>query len=142
MKTEDNAAPDCMIFLLSKAYQKGHGLVKKRLLQYGLTNIQYVILEALWQMKGDGITAVELGAILSIDKSTLSGVLERMVEGGWIEKQPDEKDRRAIRVFPAEKALHMKEILQQERQAANEELLLRFTIEEKVLFRRFLMDLV
>lgn len=118
------------------------GWSKKKLLPYGLTNIQYVILETLWQMKGDGITAVELGGILSIDKATLSGVLERMAEGGWIEKRPDEKDRRAIRVFPTEKALQMKKVLQQDRQEANEELLERFTVEEKVLFRRFLMDLI
>ena len=136
---DDNNAPDCMIFLLSKAYQKGHGIVKKKLMPYGLTNIQYVVLETLWL--AEGLTAVELGMILSIDKATLSGVLERMVEGGWIEKRPDEKDRRALRIYLTEKAQEMKGQLQEERQAANDELLSGFTIEEKVLLRRLLIDM-
>ncbi|ABW67424.1 MarR family winged helix-turn-helix transcriptional regulator [Desulfosudis oleivorans] len=139
MTTDTAQAPECMIFLLSKAYQKGHGLVKKRLLPFGLTNMQYVILETLWMQ--DGLTAVELSMILAIDKATLSGVLERMAEGGWIEKQNDDRDRRAIRVFLTARANRMKESLQKERQAANDELLSMFTIEEKVLLRRLLKDM-
>ena len=139
MNTDNTQAPECMIFLLSKAYQKGHALVKKRLQPFGLTNIQYVILEALWL--ADGLTAVELGTILAIDKATLSGVLERMNEGGWIEKRDDDRDRRAIRVFLMEKSKKMKAALQAERQAANDELLAGFTVEEKVLLRRLLKDI-
>ncbi|MEW6080041.1 MAG: MarR family transcriptional regulator [Thermodesulfobacteriota bacterium] len=139
MITDGSQSPECMIFLLSKAYQKGHALVKKRLLPYGLTNIQYVILEALWL--ADGLSAVELGAVLAIDKATLSGVLERISEGGWIEKRSDDRDRRAIRIFLTEKANRMKETLQKERQAANDELLSKFTIEERVLLRRLLKDI-
>lgn len=139
MNAGNTQAPECMIFLLSKAYQKGQGLVKKRLLPFGLTNIQYVILETLWLE--DGLTAVALSAILAIDKATLSGVLERMAEGGWIEKKDDDRDRRAIRVFLTEKASRMRETLQKERQAANEELLSGFTVEEKVLLRRLLKDM-
>lgn len=139
MKTNNKQPPECMIFLLSKAYQKGHALVKKRLLPFGLTNIQYVILEALWL--ADGLAAVELGAILAIDKATLSGVLERMSEGGWIEKKDDDRDRRAIRVFLTEKSKQMKETLKKARQAANDELLAGFRVEEKVLLRRLLKDI-
>lgn len=135
---DDTNVPDCMIFLLSKAYQKGHGIVKKKLMPYGLTNIQHVVLETLWL--AEGLTAVEMGMILSIDKATLSGVLERMVEGGWIEKRPDEKDRRALRIYLTEKAQDMKGQLQEERQMANDELLSGFTLEERVLLRRLLMD--
>ncbi len=50
---------DCYIFLLSRASQKGHQLVQKRLEPYEITNIQYVVLEMLWNQ--DGLTAVELG---------------------------------------------------------------------------------
>jgi len=67
----------CYVYLLSKAYQKGHGLVQKRLLPYGLTNIQYVVLELLWHR--EGLTAGEIGRLLVIDKATLSDVLDRMV---------------------------------------------------------------
>ena len=39
---------DCILFLLAKAYQKAHGDFKKRLHSYGLTPIQHLVLEALW----------------------------------------------------------------------------------------------
>jgi DNA-binding MarR family transcriptional regulator len=130
---------DCYIFLLAKAYQKGHKLVQNRLQPYGLTNIQYVILEVLWQR--EGIKAAEIGRLLSIDKATLSGILDRMTEAGWINKQQDEKDRRMVGLFPSKKANDLKVKLVQERKAANEELLSKFTMEEKILLRRLLLEL-
>lgn len=137
---DDTHAPDCMIFLLSKAFQKGHFLIKKRLAPYGLTNMQYVVLETLFHL--EGLTAVELSTILAMDKATLSGVLERMAESGFIEKRPDENDRRAIRVYLTERSKNLRATLLKEREAANEELLSGFKIEEKVLLRRFLMDMI
>lgn len=131
---------DCHIFLLGKAYQKGHNLVQKRLRPYGLTNIQYVVLEVLWQK--DGLTAVKIGQLLRMDKATLSGVLDRMAEAGWILKKQDEKDHRMILLFPSEKANQLKEQLIEERRNANAELLSGFSIEEKVLLRRMLLDIV
>ncbi len=134
-----NHTPECMIFLLSKAYQKGQSLVQKRLRPYGLTNIQYVVLEVLWYT--DGLTGIELGKHLMIDKATLSGVLDRMSEAGWIDKRTDDKDRRAIRIYPTQRANEMRDTLVTERQEANEELLTGFTVEERVLLRRFLLEM-
>ena len=64
MPEEHAKITDCYIFLLSKAYQKGHKLVQDRLAPYGLTNIQYVVLEVLWHEAG--LTAVEIGKQLMI----------------------------------------------------------------------------
>lgn len=128
---------DCFVFLLSKAYQKGHRLVQNRLKPYGLTNIQYIVLEALWD--SDGLKAVDLGKQLNIDKATLSGIIDRMTESGWLKKRRDEKDRRMLRLFPSPKANDLKRKLVQERRAANEELLSEFTMEERVLLRRLLL---
>ena len=76
--------PDCTIFLLAKAYQKAHGKFKARLRPFDLTNLQHLVLEGLWYE--EGVTAAELGKLLVLDKATLSGVLDRMVESGWIRK--------------------------------------------------------
>jgi DNA-binding MarR family transcriptional regulator len=51
-----------------------------------LTNLQHLVLEGLWYEAGQ--TAAELGKMLVMDKATLSGVLDRMSEAGWIEKRP------------------------------------------------------
>ena len=101
MPKKTNQPSECYVYLLSKAYQKGQGLVQKRLKKYGLTNIQYVVLEVLWN--SEGLTASETGRLLSIDKATLSGVIDRMVDSQWIIKKQDETDKRIFRLYPSEK---------------------------------------
>ena len=132
--------PDCMVFLLAKAYQKAHANFKLQLKPFGLTNLQHLVLEALWYRQGQ--TAALLGKFLLLDKATLSGVLERMVRDGWIKKEPNPEDRRLLSIFTTPKADRIKQDLIRERQASNEFILKGFSIEEKLLFRRLLMDVV
>jgi DNA-binding MarR family transcriptional regulator len=132
--------PDCTIFLLAKAYQKAHGRFKEMLKPYGLTNLQHLVLEGLWYASGQ--TAAELGKMLVMDKATLSGVLDRMSDAGWIEKRPDAIDRRVVRLFPTRRADEHKPELIELRQQANAELLERFSVEEQMLLKRFLWDLM
>ncbi len=131
--------PDCTIFLLAKAYQKAHRQFKKRLHPYKLTNLQHLVLEGLWYRKG--LTAAELCKMLVLDKATLSGVLDRMVEADWILKQQDSDDGRLTRLYPSEKANEMKKKLIDERKNANQELLQGFSLEEQILFKRMLKDI-
>jgi DNA-binding MarR family transcriptional regulator len=138
--SKTDTIPDCSVFLLAKAYQKAHGLVKKRLKPFGLTNIQHLVLEGLWYQAG--VTASELGKMLRLDKATLSGVLERMADAGWIVKKQDTNDKRVIRLYPSDQADELKGRLIEARQNANEELLADFNLEEKVLFKRLLRDLI
>ncbi len=132
--------PECMVFLLGKAYQKAHGDFKKQLKQYGLTNIQHLVLEGLWYQ--EGMTAAELCKLLIMDKATASGVLERMVDTGWIEKKLDPNDGRVQRLYPSKKAARYKSKLIEERKKANKHILKKFTIEEQVLFKRLLRDII
>lgn len=132
--------PECTVFLLGKAYQKAHGDFKKRLKPFGLTNMQHLVLEGLWYKAG--MTAAELGKTLVLDKATLSGVIERMVDGGWIVKQDDPADARVSCLFTSDKADSMKQELIDARKNANEELLVDFSGEERILFKRFLRDII
>ncbi|HCY85668.1 MAG TPA: MarR family transcriptional regulator [Desulfobacteraceae bacterium] len=140
MNKNASDVPDCTVFLLGKAYQKAHGDFKKQLKPFGLTNMQHLVLEGLWYQ--EGLTAAELGKVLILDKATLSGVLERMVEGGWIKKMQDPDDKRVFRLFPSDRANEMKTELIQVRKTANETLLAGFSPEEQLLFKRFLKDLI
>jgi DNA-binding MarR family transcriptional regulator len=132
--------PDCTIFLLAKAYQKAHARFMQLLQPYGLTSLQHLVLEALWYQAG--YTAAELGKLLVLDKATLSGVLERMADGGWIEKKQDSADRRAIRLYPTSAADRLREELTALRVRANDELLAPLSLEEQLLLKRFLRDLM
>jgi DNA-binding MarR family transcriptional regulator len=130
---------DCIIFQLAKAYQKAHGLFKKRLLPYGLTPIQHLILEALWLE--DGISQKDIGMRLVLDRATLSGVLDRMSSGGWITKEQDPEDKRTLRICLTDKGKDLTSNLAGERNLANEELLSGLNLEEKVLLKRLLRDI-
>jgi DNA-binding MarR family transcriptional regulator len=130
---------DCIIFLLAKAYQRAHGDLKRRLAPFGLTPVQHLILEALWEE--DGISAGELGKRLSLDSATLSGVLDRLSESGWITKEPDPDDKRIHRIFLTGKGRSMHDVLLMKRKDSNEEILRGMTLEERVLLKRLLRDL-
>jgi len=129
---------DCIIFLLAKAYQKAHGHFRSRTFTYGLTPIQYLILEALWEE--EGISAKTIGEKLVLDGATLSGVLDRMEESGWIIKKTDSEDKRFLRIHLTGKSKKSKRSLIKEREQANKEILRDLTIEEKILLKRLLKD--
>jgi DNA-binding MarR family transcriptional regulator len=132
--------PDCTIFLLAKAYQNVHGRFKQLLLPYGLTNLQHLVLEGLWYEEGQ--TAAELGKLLVLDKATLSGVIDRLVDGDWIEKRRDPNDRRVHRLFTAAKAAGLKDRLIDLRRRANAGFLSVLAPEEQALLKRMLRDLM
>jgi DNA-binding MarR family transcriptional regulator len=131
---------DCILFLLSKAYQKGHGEFKKLLKPYGLTNLQHLVLEGL--MYEPGVTAVELGKELILDKATLSGVINRLLEGGWIEKVGDANDSRVQRLYLAESSKSVVAEIIASRKGFDEKFLAGMSPEENILLKRLLRDLV
>ena len=138
MNIPETKYEDCVIFLLAKAYQKAHAHFKKRLIAYGLTPIQHLILEALWLQ--DGQSAGDIGKKLVLDAATLSGVLDRLAAGDWITKEPDPDDKRILRIFLTSKCKDLKPRLSEERNQANEEIMQKLTLEEKILLKRLLRD--
>ncbi len=140
MTTEKKPLPDCTIFLLAKAYQRAHGIFKNQLAPYGLTNLQHLVLEGLWYEEGQ--TAAELGKLLVLDKATLSGVIDRLTDGGWIEKRIDPSDKRVQRLFTAGSAVDLKKELIALRRRANAEFLTELSPEEQALLKRMLRDLM
>lgn len=132
--------PDCAIFLLAKAYQKAHSQFKSKLSPYKLTNLQHLVLEGLWYEQG--VTAADLGKLLILDKATLSGVLDRMEDSGWIRKEQVPEDGRMFRIHTTEKADSLKEELVNKRIEANNELLLGFSHDERLFLKRLLKDII
>ena len=140
MTSGKKPTPDCFTFMLAKAYQQAHGHFRKSLEPYGLTNIQQAVLEGLWYE--DGQTATELGELLRLDKATLSGVLARMQDSGWVDRRADPTDGRVVRVYSSAQANAVKDELIAIRESSDREILSRYSIEEQLLFKRFLMALI
>ena len=130
---------DCVIFLLAKAYQRAHGILKEHLRPFGLTTVQQLILAALGME--DGQSAGEIGQKLVLDSATLSGTLERMAENGWISKEADPHDRRVVRIHLTPKAKKLNQELRKARELSNQEILKGLSLEEKVLVKRLLRDM-
>ena len=130
---------DCVVYLLAKAYQRGHTILKQRVAIYGLTPIQQLVVGAL--SRAEGISAGDLGKKLVLDPATLSGILDRMVEGGWIVKETDPSDKRLLQIYLTDQARVLAPKLMEERDKANEEILRNLSFDEKVLLKRLLKDL-
>jgi len=86
----------CVIFLLGKAFQRVSQGARERLVPFGVSPVQYVVLSALWER--DAQSGAELTARLRIDSATITGIIDRLVAAGWVARTRDAKDRRVQRV--------------------------------------------
>lgn len=130
---------DCIVYLLAKAYQKAYACFKKRLHEYGLTPVQCLVVMGI--SDAEGLSAKELGKKLLLDNATLSGVLDRLADGGWITKGTVDEDRRFLQLHLSERARGVIEDLIRERDMANKEILGGLRLEEQLLLKRMLKDL-
>ncbi|MEI7639350.1 MAG: MarR family transcriptional regulator [Syntrophus sp. (in: bacteria)] len=133
------AYEDCILFLLSKAFQRAHGKFKKRFQVYGLTPVQGLVLTAV--SEEEGLTAGEIGKLLVLDQATLSGILERLAEAGWIVKEIAEEDKRYLRIYLTPRARELTGAIIKVRDEANEEIMGGLRIEERLLLKRMLAEL-
>jgi len=129
---------DVILFILSKANQKVYGTFKSRLQPYGLTPMQALVLHALYEE--EGLSAGELGKRLGLDSATLSGVLDRMAESGWIIKNVKE-DRRVLNIQLTDRSRQCRDKFLKETVDVNQEVLSAFSTEERLLLIRMLKDL-
>jgi DNA-binding MarR family transcriptional regulator len=65
-----------------------------------------------------------------------------MEESGWVERRPDSADGRVVRIFSSPRADSVKDTLISVRETADKEILARFSLEEQLLLKRFLMALM
>lgn len=131
---------DCIVFLIAKANQNAQRILKEQLKRFGLTTVQGLILGELFEE--DGVTASDLGNRLVLDNATVSGVLDRLLEKGWIRKETDASDKRVQKIYLASREdSRLIHELFQARQNANEMVLKKLTMEEHVLLKRLLRDL-
>jgi len=95
----------CINYLLTVSQHEVFQILSDQLSQFGITPGQYGVLNYLWEMKQ--ANPKELAQELSLENSTISGVLDRMQKKGLIDRLLDPNDRRSIQVVltPAGAAL-------------------------------------
>ena len=69
---------------------------------YGLSAAQWRLMVRL--VKEEGVAQARLAELLEIEPISVSRLLDRMEEGGWVERRQDASDRRVRMIFPTEKS--------------------------------------
>jgi DNA-binding MarR family transcriptional regulator len=104
-KREESSMPkdDRLIFLVFTAQQKLRTYLKNAMSEAGvpITPAQSGILFLL--KKKNGQTMSELTQVLSIDNSTLTGLVDRLERSGFVKRSAGRLDRRASHVFITDK---------------------------------------
>ena len=73
----------------------------------GLTYTQYIVFLVLWEK--DGIPVGELGKRLMLDSGTLSPLLKKMRQAGYIEKRQSAEDERSFLITLTDKGRALQE---------------------------------
>ncbi|MDQ0455209.1 MarR family winged helix-turn-helix transcriptional regulator [Rhizobium paknamense] len=72
----------------------------------GLTYPQYLTMMALWEEDGQGVKS--LGEKLGLDSGTLSPLLKRLEQSGFITRRRDASDERQVTISLTEKGADLK----------------------------------
>src|SRR5215475_13159772 len=97
MRTNSVRTDRRLIFLLNVAQRRLQRFVTAQIRTGGVTSAQSGLLFVLG--KRDGVLMGEAGASLDLGMPGISGLAERMVEAGLIEKRADPDDGRASRLW-------------------------------------------
>ena len=127
---------DCLSFYLGKAYQRVTQSAKQRLAPYGVTPVQYALLEVLWEQ--DNQSGAELSERLLLDSATMTGLLDRLEHAGLIERKAHATDRRVNRVVLTARGRDLQEPLDRAMDQMNQDFLGEFPPEEAKLLRELL----
>ena len=101
-------------FLVAKIHQVSGRIFTRKLKEHQIDEInpaQGRILFALWQ--NDGISINELAKKTSLGKSTLTSMLDRLEESGYVIRIPSREDRRKILIQRTEKNKNLQDLYNQ-----------------------------
>ncbi|MBK5241429.1 MarR family winged helix-turn-helix transcriptional regulator [Clostridium sp.] len=120
---------ECINFLLTKAQQTVFQYLKSELAQYDVTPVQYGILKCLWDE--DGQTPKQIATILILDGSTITGIIERMVNKGLVVRVAGIEDRRTLQVELTKQGLLLREPIEKIIEEVNKKVLINFSSDEQ-----------
>lgn len=127
---------ECINFLLTKAQHTVFQYLKANLAQFDVTPVQYGILKCLWDE--DGQTPKQIARTLSLDGSTITGILDRMENKNLVRRTPDPEDRRTLKVVITNQGLELRECIEEVIEEVNKRILEMFTFEEQEQLKKFL----
>ncbi|UXV32390.1 MarR family transcriptional regulator [Mammaliicoccus sciuri] len=80
---------------------------EKELKSFGLTYSQYLVLLSLWEQNPQ--TLHSIGQKLDLSSNTLTPLLKRLEQSGWVTRQKSEQDKRQLIVSLTQKGKEQKQ---------------------------------
>ena len=130
--------PQSLDHLLAQVCRLHHARLHELLSPIGLFRGQPLVLEALWEK--DGLTHNDLAGQLHVTPATMSRTIKRMACAGLVITRRDAEDMRVSRVFLTDGGRNVRTALTMAFKTSEEDTFADFTLEERVLLRRFLMQ--
>jgi len=125
--------------LLGRVCRLHHARIHEGFEGLGLYRGQPPVLHFLWEQ--DGMTHSELAERLHVTPSTITKMINRMEKSGFVERRADAKDHRVSRVYLTDEGRAVQGEVKEVWRAIESETFEGFTLEERVLLRRFLMQI-
>ncbi len=111
-------------------------LLQERIKEHKVAVGQFPILVHLWEEQG--ITQKALCDLIRVEQPTLANTLKRMERDGLIKKIPDKDDKRQWRIYLTDRALDLKDVLQEQSRSVNKVVVERLNDTEQKEFMRLI----
>lgn len=130
---------ECINFLLSTAQKKVNQYFTEKIAICDVTPVQYAVLNCLWN--NDYLAPSQISQELSMDSSSITGLLDRMENKGLVKRVPHAEDRRALHVMLTPLGKSLKKVVIPLISEAHSEVLSSFSDDEQVLLISLLQRL-
>ena len=129
-----------LTWLLHRAAQRMRSATSEAAEKHGVTLRHHILLSALHL--SPGMTQVELGRAVGMDKTTLTNELDQLARLGLVNRAIDPRDRRARTLAVTEKGEHLRRLVSAATERAERTALDAFGEAEVALLRRILYALL
>jgi len=85
------------LFTLGEVFRLIRVYADKEAARYGITRAQWGVLAKV--ERSEGLKQTELAELLEVQPITLTRLIDKLCDNGWIERRSDETDRRVNRLY-------------------------------------------
>src|ERR1700755_1112770 len=86
-----------LLFTLGEVQRLVRAYADKQAARYGITRAQWAVLAKV--ERAEGLKQTELAEQMEMQPITLTRLIDRLCDNGWIERRSDDSDRRVNRLF-------------------------------------------
>ncbi|MDQ3799308.1 MAG: MarR family transcriptional regulator [Acidobacteriota bacterium] len=123
---------DSLSFLFTQISNTHRASLEKLMCEIGLHAGQVFVLNSLWET--DGQSQADLVRALQVSPPTITNMVARMAEAGFVELRKCGKDARLMRVYLTEKGAQIKSKVEEQWRKLEESMFSELSEPEKMMF--------